>query len=276
MPRQPRKQDPQPPAAFPTNLPSVTPPSMPVRTEFDDTRLLLQRPRRGGGNLRTALLGLLAVAALAAGMVALVRHGRAQNPTTPVAATAAPAAALPPADAAAPTLAAKAEPSPQPTALPTRDLAKALARAQAKLNIPPATKGKPLPRLALKPKAKPTAEAKATEEPSPTATPIVLAAQPAPVSATAAAQPASPAQPGPNFPMTFMLPQSTGDPAEVMVFPAAKGRALKVLRGDPAVPGEAKLVWDGKDDQGNVLPAGKYFLRLRSSNDESIQEVVIP
>jgi flagellar hook assembly protein FlgD len=105
---------------------------------------------------------------------------------------------------------------------------------------------------------------------------ITAATQAVAVSVTAATQPAIAAQSASGFPMSFELSQSAAEPAEVMVFPAAKGRALKVLHGDAAVQGKAKLVWDGRDEQGNTLPAGRYFLRLRSSNEESIQEVVIP
>jgi hypothetical protein len=43
---------------------------------------------------------------------------------------------------------------------------------------------------------------------------------------------------------------------------AVDGRMVRALTQGPREPGEYSLVWDGRDDDGNAVPAGVYYTRL--------------
>jgi len=41
-----------------------------------------------------------------------------------------------------------------------------------------------------------------------------------------------------------------------------QGRTVKTLRSGRQAPGEYKVVWDTRDDQGRAVAGGVYYLRL--------------
>jgi hypothetical protein len=47
----------------------------------------------------------------------------------------------------------------------------------------------------------------------------------------------------------------------------ATGKLVRLLRHGATAAGEYRLTWDGRDDQGRVVPAGAYFCRLEAGND---------
>lgn len=53
----------------------------------------------------------------------------------------------------------------------------------------------------------------------------------------------------------------------------ATGRCVRNLM--PRTRGTGSLRWDGRDDQGRLLPNGVYFVRLESRGDQAIEKAVI-
>ncbi len=72
--------------------------------------------------------------------------------------------------------------------------------------------------------------------------------------------------PNPFNPQTtirYYLPTVGAQPAEVrIVIYDLLGREVKVLLDGKQYPGEHRVVWDGRDKSGSILPSGIYFYRL--------------
>ncbi len=55
----------------------------------------------------------------------------------------------------------------------------------------------------------------------------------------------------------------------------ARGQSVRILAADERVPkGERTLVWDGRDDEGAIVPDGVYRLRLRLENER--RTILVP
>ena len=61
--------------------------------------------------------------------------------------------------------------------------------------------------------------------------------------------------------------------AQVTLFDV-RGRALRVLHRGPLARGVTKLAWDGRDRDGTELPAGLYFVRLRTAGGSAVTRVL--
>jgi len=56
-------------------------------------------------------------------------------------------------------------------------------------------------------------------------------------------------------------------PAELAIFDV-HGRRMRTLLDGPAAAGSHRAIWDGRDERGDLAPAGLYFARLRSAEKE--------
>jgi hypothetical protein len=77
------------------------------------------------------------------------------------------------------------------------------------------------------------------------------------------------------FEISYLAPQ--GEPVLLRVFDL-EGRELFVLADELAPPGGVRtILWDGRDDLRQRLPAGMYFLHLEleSTGDETVAPIVI-
>ncbi|RKY35689.1 MAG: hypothetical protein DRP73_04515 [Candidatus Omnitrophota bacterium] len=70
----------------------------------------------------------------------------------------------------------------------------------------------------------------------------------------------------------FSLPEKTG--LTLKVFDVS-GRAIKVLENGTLLPGIYTLYWDGRDDRGNLLPDGLYFVTLKVKGKYFNRKVVL-
>jgi flagellar hook assembly protein FlgD len=53
------------------------------------------------------------------------------------------------------------------------------------------------------------------------------------------------------------------------------GQWVATLASGPLSAGEHRLNWDGRDGDGQDLPAGVYIARLRAARDTAIRKLVI-
>ena len=53
------------------------------------------------------------------------------------------------------------------------------------------------------------------------------------------------------------------------------GQKVKTLVNEKKLPGEYKLVWDGKDDQGKEVSSGIYFYRLKVDDSVQVKKMVL-
>jgi hypothetical protein len=53
-----------------------------------------------------------------------------------------------------------------------------------------------------------------------------------------------------------------------------RGRVVRVLRSGPSDTGVMDLLWDGKNNQGRVVPAGVYWIRVRSEGKLATRPIV--
>jgi len=75
----------------------------------------------------------------------------------------------------------------------------------------------------------------------------------------------SPAYPNPfagSTTIDFSLAKA--GPVKVSVY-AVNGRQLRVLANGAHAPGVYRLEWDGRDDQGRIMPAGLYFVQMSAN-----------
>ena len=52
------------------------------------------------------------------------------------------------------------------------------------------------------------------------------------------------------------------------------GREVRVLLDDLTEPGEQSVIWDGRDNSGEFVPAGLYFYQLTTSGLEATRKLV--
>ncbi len=55
----------------------------------------------------------------------------------------------------------------------------------------------------------------------------------------------------------------------------ASGKVVKVLHNGDAQAGYHRIVWDGRDDNGRMLPAGIYFIRMESKEFRTTRKVIL-
>lgn len=67
---------------------------------------------------------------------------------------------------------------------------------------------------------------------------------------------------------------STAGPIAVDIYDASGRRVRELFRGSQTLGGHM-LPWDGRDDRGQEVPDGTYFLRLASDSGTSSQKVVV-
>jgi hypothetical protein len=76
----------------------------------------------------------------------------------------------------------------------------------------------------------------------------------------------------PNTVIVYYLPDVGYQPAEVeLTIYSVLGRVVRTLVKARQHPGEHRVVWDGKDDQGNDVASGIYLYRLRVSGIEFVR-----
>jgi hypothetical protein len=68
--------------------------------------------------------------------------------------------------------------------------------------------------------------------------------------------------------------EHSAERTELIIFNAA-GRLVKSLTPPPYAPGSMHVVWDGTDEAGRLVPAGVYFVQLRSSDVLCTEKVVV-
>ena len=53
------------------------------------------------------------------------------------------------------------------------------------------------------------------------------------------------------------------------------GRRVRSLVDGPRSPGENRIEWDGRDDEGRLLVSGVYFYRLRVGDRSETRRMVL-
>ena len=53
------------------------------------------------------------------------------------------------------------------------------------------------------------------------------------------------------------------------------GKEIKLLLEDFLPAGEYTIQWDGKDDKGNVLPGGVYFIQMKAGEYQQTIKTVL-
>jgi flagellar hook assembly protein FlgD len=53
------------------------------------------------------------------------------------------------------------------------------------------------------------------------------------------------------------------------------GRLVRVLAEETSEAGPRFLMWDGRDDQGHLVPPGPYFLRLDASGESVGRKMMV-
>lgn len=107
--------------------------------------------------------------------------------------------------------------------------------------------------------------------------PLVLAPPPGPDGHDEDARALSPATAAPNptsgvSRVRYRLGED--GPVTVTVFDAA-GRSLRALFQGMQVGGSHELAWDGRDDRGARVPAGAYFVRVRTASSEVSRKLLV-
>jgi len=54
-----------------------------------------------------------------------------------------------------------------------------------------------------------------------------------------------------------------------------KGEKIQTLRSEETAKGYHQVVWNGRDVNGNNMPAGLYFIRMTGTDTEQIQKVIL-
>ncbi len=84
------------------------------------------------------------------------------------------------------------------------------------------------------------------------------------------------AYPNPSNPVTvieFTAPSSGGESRVDIV--SAAGRIVRTVFEGRANPGTNRVVWDGRDDEGESVASGVYFCRLRTADSEMRSKLVL-
>jgi subtilisin family serine protease len=107
--------------------------------------------------------------------------------------------------------------------------------------------------------------------------PLVLAPMPSLGAADEDARSLLPATavPNPSSGLSHVRYQLLEDgPVTVAVYDAA-GRSLRALWNGMQTGGGHELVWDGRDDEGVRVPAGAYFVRVRTASAEVSRKLLV-
>jgi hypothetical protein len=72
--------------------------------------------------------------------------------------------------------------------------------------------------------------------------------------------------------LSFSLAQ--GGPVELAIY-SVGGRRVRTLARDVREPGEYSVLWNGRDDDGNAMPAGVYFVRMQAAQARFSRPVVL-
>ena len=72
--------------------------------------------------------------------------------------------------------------------------------------------------------------------------------------------------------IALVMPGS--ETVDVAVFDAA-GRRVRTLKSGRVAAGETQLAWDGRDDRGDALASGMYFVRMEVEGDAFTRRIVL-
>jgi hypothetical protein len=72
---------------------------------------------------------------------------------------------------------------------------------------------------------------------------------------------------------TFALSLAQAGPVSVTIF-SVDGRRVRTLATGPWQPGQYRLTWDGRDENGGGVAAGVYFVQLAAPNVRSTRRIV--
>ena len=78
----------------------------------------------------------------------------------------------------------------------------------------------------------------------------------------------------PSTTVRFYVPGADGVELDLAVYDL-QGRRVRVLHQGPIAAGWHTAVWDGRNDRGQGSASGLYFLRARSSHDQTIRKMTL-
>ncbi|MDZ7264976.1 MAG: T9SS type A sorting domain-containing protein [candidate division KSB1 bacterium] len=86
----------------------------------------------------------------------------------------------------------------------------------------------------------------------------------------------------PNYPnpfnqetvFQFSVPQHQTAVVSLVIY-NIRGQQVRMLQNGKMVAGKHQMRWDGKGDNGQLLPSGDYFCVLRAGSERSMQKVVL-
>jgi hypothetical protein len=73
--------------------------------------------------------------------------------------------------------------------------------------------------------------------------------------------------------ISYDVPASAGS-VHLRVYDVA-GRLVKTLKDGAETPGRKRLIWNGRDDQGNSLPTGVYLLALDAPGYSATRKTIL-
>jgi hypothetical protein len=80
----------------------------------------------------------------------------------------------------------------------------------------------------------------------------------------------------PSTTISFDIPGRAGEKRRTnLSIYDLRGRCVKVLIDEFIVPGNHRIIWDGRDERGGELPSGVYFYRMKSSDWISIRKMIV-
>lgn len=77
---------------------------------------------------------------------------------------------------------------------------------------------------------------------------------------------------GPAPLIKFVLPERTK--VKIEIFDRA-GQTVRILADEYQGPGAKTIAWDGKDQNGNLLPEGVYFYQLNAQNYQGHKKILL-
>jgi hypothetical protein len=70
------------------------------------------------------------------------------------------------------------------------------------------------------------------------------------------------------------VPTCAGDAAQLSIHDPG-GRRVRIVSWEPAPSGTHTIAWDGRDEAGNPLGSGVYFVRLRAGGQELTRRLLV-